>query len=150
MDLLLWRHAEAEQASPDLERRLTQKGEEQAKAMAQWILRHAPSDLKILVSPARRCQQTAEALEIPFSTCVPLGLSGLPADIVRLANWPDGDGAVLIVGHQPALGRTASLLLAGIESDWVIKKGGLWWLSSRRQDNGYQAYLRCALSAQFI
>ena len=35
MDLLLWRHAEAEDGEDDLKRRLTQRGEKQARAMAK-------------------------------------------------------------------------------------------------------------------
>ena len=31
MELILWRHAEAEEGYPDLERALTEKGHEQAK-----------------------------------------------------------------------------------------------------------------------
>ena len=34
MELILWRHAEAEDGYPDLERALTEKGHEQAKKMA--------------------------------------------------------------------------------------------------------------------
>ncbi len=150
MDLLLWRHAEAEDGPIDLERRLTAKGERQALVMAKWILRQAPGDLKIWASPARRCQDTAAALNVAYSTSATLGITGRPADIVCQANWPEGSGSVLIVGHQPTLGRTASLLLTGTEFDWAIKKGGLWWLSTRERENGDHTYLRCALSARFI
>ena len=34
MDLILWRHAEAEPGEPDLERALTPKGVKQARRMA--------------------------------------------------------------------------------------------------------------------
>ena len=34
MELLLWRHAEAEDGFPDAERRLTPRGEQQAQRMA--------------------------------------------------------------------------------------------------------------------
>ncbi len=34
MDLLLWRHAEAEDGTPDLKRKLTPRGEKQARQMA--------------------------------------------------------------------------------------------------------------------
>ncbi len=40
MDLILWRHAEAEKANPgsdDLTRALTAKGEKQATRMAAWL-----------------------------------------------------------------------------------------------------------------
>ncbi len=40
MDLLLWRHAEAEDGDDDLKRRLTARGEKQARTMATWITCH--------------------------------------------------------------------------------------------------------------
>ena len=68
MDLLLWRHAEAEDGEDDMKRRLTQRGEKQARVMAKWIRAHQPRDMRIIVSPAVRTQQTAEALKLPFET----------------------------------------------------------------------------------
>ncbi|MEQ1658387.1 MAG: histidine phosphatase family protein, partial [Hylemonella sp.] len=65
MDLLLWRHAEAHEAQPggdDLVRALTPRGEKQAARMAGWLDRQLPEGARILVSPARRTEQTALAL----------------------------------------------------------------------------------------
>ena len=76
MDLLLWRHAEAEDGFPDLQRKLTARGEKQARKMADWILEHAPKNLRIVVSPALRCQQTAQALGRPFETERRIGTDG--------------------------------------------------------------------------
>ena len=59
MELILWRHAEAEDGYPDLERALTEKGHEQAKKMADWLKSRLPKDTQVLVSPAKRAQQTA-------------------------------------------------------------------------------------------
>ena len=137
MDLLLWRHAEAEDGFPDATRRLTPRGEKQAQRMARWILAHAPKNLRIVASPATRCQQTAAALGLPFETDQRLSTSGNVADLLAVAGWPEsaakaGDRqprAILIVGHQPTLGRTAASLLSGHEEGWEIKKGALWWLT---------------------
>ena len=52
MDLLLWRHAEAEQGMPDSKRQLTARGEKQAALMARWIKANAPKRLRIVASPA--------------------------------------------------------------------------------------------------
>ena len=71
MDLILWRHAEAfelREGENDLERALTPKGERQAQRMAQWLNQHLPASTKVLASPARRTQQTAQALERRFKT----------------------------------------------------------------------------------
>ncbi|WP_204271061.1 histidine phosphatase family protein, partial [Escherichia coli] len=64
MDLILWRHAEAEVIAPgqdDLQRALTPKGERQARRMAAWLNHRLPATTRVLVSPALRCRQTAEA-----------------------------------------------------------------------------------------
>src|SRR6478752_4097926 len=68
MDLILWRHCEAEAGEPDLGRRLTPKGQKQAERMADWLERHLPDSSRILVSPADRAQQTAQALPRRFRT----------------------------------------------------------------------------------
>ena len=117
MDLLLWRHAEAEDGIPDLKRKLTPRGEKQAQQMAAWLKAHAPTDLRIVASPAKRCQQTAQALDLPFDTDLRLGPGNSVNDLLAAIDWPDGgeagQHAVLVVGHQPTLGRTAALLLSG-------------------------------------
>src|SRR5512137_45364 len=118
MDLLLWRHAEGEDGADDLKRRLTQRGEMQARVMAKWIREHQPKDLRIIVSPAVRTQQTAEALKMPFETQRKIGPDACVSELVAASGWPQASGAVLIVGHQPSLGRLASLLLAGHEAEW--------------------------------
>jgi phosphohistidine phosphatase, SixA len=42
MELILWRHAEAEDGSPDLERELTGKGHKQAEKMAAFLRPRLP------------------------------------------------------------------------------------------------------------
>lgn len=155
MDLLLWRHAEAEEGTPDLKRKLTARGEKQARQMGEWIKAHGPKQLRVIASPAVRTQQTAKALGLPFETDPRLGpMSGVP-DLLAAVDWPDGgrDGkpgaAVLVVGHQPTLGHTASLLLAGEEADWSIKKGVVWWFSNRVRRGETQTVLRAVIPVEF-
>ena len=150
MDLLLWRHAEAEEGEDDLKRRLTARGEKQAKAMAAWLRAHQPKDLRILVSPAVRTQQTAEALNMPFETHRKLGPDACVSELIAASGWPDAKGAVLIVGHQPGLGRLASLLLGGQEADWSIKKGALWWISNRVRRGETQSVLRAMIPVELL
>lgn len=150
MDLLLWRHAEAEDGDDDLRRRLTERGERQARTMASWILAHRPKDLRIVVSPAVRTQQTAEALQLPFETHRKIGPDTCVSELIATSGWPTASGAVLIVGHQPSLGRLASLLLAGHEAEWSIKKGALWWLSNRVRRNETQTVLRAMIPVELL
>jgi phosphohistidine phosphatase len=150
MDLLLWRHAEAEDGEDDLKRRLTARGEKQARTMAGWIRDHQPKGLRIIVSPAVRTQQTAEALKLPYETVRKIGPEACVSELIAASGWPDATGAVLIVGHQPSLGRMASLLLAGYEAEWTIKKGALWWLSNRVRRGETQTVLRAVIPAELL
>lgn len=152
MELILWRHAEAEESDgslPDAKRRLTARGEKQAKKVALWLQRNLPRKRTVLVSPAERTQQTAHALELPYEIEPRLGLGASAKDLLKAAGWPDRNGAVLIVGHQPTLGRVAALLLGGEEADWPVKKGGVWWFASRERDGETQIVLRAVLNPDF-
>jgi phosphohistidine phosphatase len=153
MDLLLWRHAEAEAGAideVDAERALTLRGERQARVMAQWIRDNQPKQLRIIASPTVRTQQTAAALGLPFETNRKIGPGACVSELIAASAWPTARGAVLIVGHQPSLGRLAALLLSGHESEWTIKKGGLWWLTKRVRAGENQTVLRTAMSTDFL
>ena len=157
-ELLLWRHAEAEDGFPDATRRLTPRGEKQAQRMARWILAHAPQDLRIVVSPTTRCQQTAATLGRPFETDPRLSTCGNATDLLAVAGWPEGATksdnsqarAILIVGHQPTLGQSAAFLLSGKEDDWEIKKGALCWLRHPRFALGGRTELRAYLTPALV
>lgn len=144
MDLILWRHAEAEDGIPDAKRALTPRGEKQAKKMAKWLAKRLPQKVHIVVSPAVRCQQTANALGRKYETSKQVGTASGPNDVLQAAGWPNGGGTVLVVGHQPTLGQVAAQLLADSAADWNIRKGAVWWLAA--QDGGNEAALRAALS----
>ena len=157
MQLILWRHAEAQESSAldsDLKRRLTAHGEKQARAVARWLHERKPKHLSILVSPAVRCQQTAHAMGDAFETDSRLAPDTGVANLLGAARWyeasPRHGGAVLLVGHQPMLGRLAALLLCGQELDWSIKKGGLWWISQRKREDEAQATLRAVINPDLL
>jgi phosphohistidine phosphatase len=127
MDLILWRHADAEDGSPDSARKLTGHGQAQAASVAAWLKPRLPGRCEILVSPAVRARQTAAALGLPYSTSAKVGTDAAAADLLAAAGWPERRGAIVIVGHQPTLGRVAATLLSDKEADWEIAKGALWW-----------------------
>jgi phosphohistidine phosphatase len=149
MDLILWRHAQAEDSEPDAARALTAKGRRQAKKMAAWLDRNLPPDCRILCSPARRTVQTADALGRKYRLHADLGLAGDPKRILELANWPAGPEPVLLIGHQPVLGRLAALLVHGVEADWTIRKGAAWWIAQRERNGEPEVYLKAVMSPQF-
>jgi phosphohistidine phosphatase len=150
VDLILWRHAEAEAGEPDHGRRLTPKGVKQAARMAAWLERHLPDSSRVLVSPADRAQQTAAALGRKFRTVDELAPGGSVAALLAAANWPESREPVLIVGHQPTLGAVASFLLSGEEAYWSVKKGALWWLTNRDRIGSTAVVLRVAIGPEFV
>jgi len=149
-DLLLWRHADAEDGIPDAGRALTKKGLKQAKQVAQWLKPRLPSDCLILASPAKRAQQTASALDMPYTTDRRIGVQADIADLIAASNWPERKGMVILVGHQPTLGQLAARLLSGRPSDWNIRKGALWWFSSRTRYGDTQTVLRAVISPDLL
>ena len=149
MDLILWRHAEAELLADGVDdpmRGLTPKGERHARRVAEWLNRFLPESTRVLVSPALRTQQTAEALGRRFKTLEALGPDGTVEGLLAAARWPDAREPVLVVGHQPTLGLAAAYLMTGPRlaslqeaamTPWSIKKGGIWWMRHRpREDRG--------------
>ena len=150
MDLILWRHADAEDGVPDLERRLTAKGRKQAAHAAAWLKQRLPARYALIASPAARAQQTAEALGEKIRTVAALAPGASPRQIVEAAEWPDRDGTVIVVGHQPDLGRAAAWLVGGVQAGWSVKKGGLWWISSREREDGNQVLVRAVVSPDLL
>lgn len=152
MELILWRHAEAEDGEPDLARKLTPRGKKQARRAAEWLDRHLPDRTRILVSPAIRAQQTAAALaEIShrkLRTVDAIAPDAGARAVLEAAGWPDAKFPVLVVGHQPTLGQVASLLLSGEIQEWSIRKGGLWWLTTRERDGNGQVLVRAVVSPE--
>ena len=150
MDLILWRHAEAVDGTPDMARKLTAKGEKQAREMAQWLRPRLPKYTRIIVSPAQRTLQTAKALTEEFEILRDLAPGASPTAILAAAQWPDRADAVLVVGHQPGLGMVAATLIADEPIPWSIKKGGLWWLSHRVRGEQAQVVLRAVVSPDLL
>jgi len=145
VDLILWRHADAERGGPDEERTLTVKGRKQAKRVAAWLRERLPRDATVLTSPARRAVETAEALTDRFQTRSLLGTGSSASRFLAAAGWPGSAGVVVAVGHQPTLGRAAALILTGAEADWRFKKGAIWWFEQREEEDGASVALRAVV-----
>lgn len=144
MDLVLWRHAEAqdgEEGCVDLARALTSRGEKQASRMAGWLDRQLPEGARILVSPARRTEQTALALGRKYKLRNEIAPEGSVEQLLELVNWPNARGTTLVIGHQPVLGQTIARLLGIQGSECTVKKGAVWWLRHRQRDGVSQTML---------
>jgi phosphohistidine phosphatase len=130
--LWLLRHAEAEphDARRDDERRLTERGERQARAAGVALARIGVKFEAILFSPKVRARQTAELAAEAWSAQQrkrlrehPPLASGFdaPQALEALAGV-GADGCLLLVGHEPDLSRVAGDLTGGRLD---LKKGGL-------------------------
>lgn len=154
MELVLWRHAEAEIGEPDLGRKLTARGEKQARRVAEWLHAQLPDSARIFVSPATRAQQTAQALADisprKFRTVDRIAPGASVNDVLIAVDWPNAKAPIVVVGHQPTLGEVASFLLTGEASDWPVKKAGVWWLSSRERDGQDQTLVRAVINPDMV
>ena len=153
MDLILWRHAEAEPHAAhgdDLARRLTTKGERQADRMAAWLNRRLPQTTRIVASPAKRTQQTAKALDRSFKTVASIAPGASVDDVLAAARWPDAAEPVLVVGHQPALGAVAARLVAGLDAEWPMKKAAVWWLRVRERGDEEGVFVQAVQGPDFL
>ncbi len=156
MDLILWRHAEAGDhlADPaaDLERPLSPKGERQARRVADWLNQFLPDSARVLTSPALRCQQTVAPLGRRVKKTPALGPDGDVESLLAATRWPDSREAVLVVGHQPTLGRVAAYLMAGetarFGDPWTIKKGSVWWLRHRPREGRAEVQIIAVRTAE--
>jgi phosphohistidine phosphatase len=164
MDLILWRHADAEDgpdfgppsaasssvADADLHRCLSARGHKQASRMAKWIDRTLTSSAKILVSPAMRCEQTVVALGRKYKTCPELAPWSSVDDLLGLVQWPLAKLPVLVVGHQPTLGQVVTRLLGVGGDELSFRKGAIWWLRSRERDGKIQTVVVTVQSSEFL
>lgn len=154
MQLILWRHAEAEDEAPsDMVRKLTGKGQKQAAKMATWVKGQAGGGIKhwrVIASPAVRAKQTADALGLPVETVDALAPDASVDGVLRAANWPQGKDNVIVVGHQPTLGMVAAYLINGVEGYVPVKKGAMWWFESRERDAKPRATLKAMASPDTI
>ncbi len=159
MQLVLWRHAEAEDvAQSDLARNLTARGRRQAQAMAAWFdaqIGGRWEPWEILVSPANRAQQTASAFGKPFKTEPTIAPDTSPERVLAAAGWGQTAGAdsrrgVIVVGHQPTLGMVAAHLIDGASGYVSVKKGAMWWFEVRERDGIAQTVLKGMVTPEMV
>lgn len=138
MDLILWRHADAVPGSDtlaDLDRPLSAKGQRQAERMGEWLNHVLPENARILVSPALRTVQTAEALDRKFKKVAGLAPDSTVDQLLSETRWPTSKEVTVVVGHQPTLGLTAAYLMGAhhvtADQPWRLKKGAIWWIRAK-------------------
>ncbi len=118
--LLIMRHGQAGPGTPDASRALTAQGQEEAACMAAWLAGRDDLDhsrLRLLASPYRRAQQTAEvvakALHCELETLSIITPDDSPLAVVDWLLELDGGALLLLVSHMPLVGALTGLLVEG-------------------------------------
>ena len=150
MELILWRHAEAEDGIgiDDSERALTRKGRRQADRMAAWLRERLEGNWRILVSPARRTLETVDPLGLSFEVTELVGTGSDSRRVIEAAGWPAAE-RVIVVGHQPTLGHVAATLMGG-EGDVAFRKGAVWWFATRARDGRTETVLKAVMNPEML
>jgi phosphohistidine phosphatase len=118
--------------------------------MAAWLNRQLPASTRVLASPARRCQQTAAALERKVKTVAALAPAATVEALLHAVRWPDAREPVLVVGHQPTLGLVAAYLLSAQAQAWSVRKAGVWWLRARDREGEVQVVLHAVTAPDLL
>ena len=120
---MIWllRHGDAEDGSPDSERRLTEKGEEQARIAGSALAAIGAHPALCMSSPKTRALDTARL------ACEALGVEVVIEPALREGPFDPRDLAgdrdeVLLVGHDPDLSMAIHRLTG---AQVRMKKGGL-------------------------
>jgi phosphohistidine phosphatase len=125
MLVFLVRHAHAEKGDPDDLRPLSERGRNEARAVADQLAEHDTPPTLVLTSPLLRARQTAEP--IAHASGAELRVDerlapGLTPDGLLAALDDDEQGPVAVVGHQPDFSEIAFALTG---SDPGFPTGGV-------------------------
>ncbi len=135
MQVILFRHGpaggrDAARWPDDAQRPLSSKGEQRTLAAALGLARLAGDITQIATSPLLRATQTADVLngvlDLPAPPVV-LGALAPGQGYRRVIEWlhaQDSEASVVLVGHEPDLGKLAGVLLFGAPAALPFKKAG--------------------------
>jgi phosphohistidine phosphatase len=124
--LMLFRHAKTEAVEPgkkDLARALVERGGKDAARIGAYMATHALAPDRVLVSPARRAQETWKCLATAFkpapgATTVEKLYGATPHAILAVVKEaPASAHTLLVVGHNPGLHEAALMLIASGDID---------------------------------
>lgn len=150
MELVLWRHAEAEDGPDDLARALTPKGRRQADKMAHWLRGQLPAAVRIVASPAVRTRETADALGLPYVVDQQIAPDATAEQLLAASGWPDGHGVVILVGHNPAISVLAARLAGTEESSVVLRRAAAWWYASKTDGADRRLALKAVMTPSLL
>lgn len=119
--IYLLRHAKSswqDQGVEDFDRRLSKRGREAAKAMADYLSAQRIVPAQILCSPAVRTRETLEHMEAKLDAAIPIRFekgiynADAPSLLRRVRRLSDALSSVMVIGHNPGIERLA-LMLSG-------------------------------------
>jgi phosphohistidine phosphatase len=123
--LYLLRHAKSSWEDPDLddhERPLAPRGERAGRAMARYVREHRIDPELVICSTAQRARMTLDLVADGFPEPAPrvkLDRAVYEADadelLAMLRGVPPATSSAMLVGHQPAIGDLARLLVGADE-----------------------------------
>ncbi|TZF88147.1 SixA phosphatase family protein [Cognatilysobacter lacus] len=124
-EIVLLRHAHAESPTAgqtDADRPLSAEGQAAAEAVGRWLVENGHVPDCVLLSPARRVRETAEAV-LRVTGYVdqreePEIYEATPGTLMEVADRYRECGRVMIVGHNPGLEQLAALLESGQSGDY--------------------------------
>ncbi len=135
MDCILFRHGIAvdrdEWTGDDSERPLTRDGAEKTRQAAAGLLRLGLVPAHVLSSPLARALETAQIIAETFrpgphvQRCDDLVPDAPPDRLLAVLSGLPGESCVICVGHEPHLGKTAGVMVAGKPAAGLsLKKAG--------------------------
>ena len=118
--LMLLRHAKTERAEPgesDRDRKLMQRGREDAPVLGAYMAHHGLVPDLALVSPAARAQETWMLLATVFAKTPRMQIddriyNSSPRNLLQVIAEPRKARRLLVVGHNPSLHEFALQLIA--------------------------------------
>jgi phosphohistidine phosphatase len=120
-ELILLRHAEAQPAPPggeDAVRRLSGRGEQEARDAGKWLEQHGKHPDRVLCSPSERTTATATLAlasihHAPDVQTAEEIYNATPGELLALLDQHLDAKTVLLVGHNPGIERLVALLVEG-------------------------------------
>jgi phosphohistidine phosphatase len=140
MRLILFRHGpagerDAKRWSDDAKRPLTRNGRERTSLAAAGLRRLLGRPGRVAASPLVRARQTAEVLvaaagpEVKIETLEALSPGAPFRETLRWLRDVESGARVILVGHEPHLGKLAGMLLFNsVSATLPLKKAGAVWI----------------------
>lgn len=129
MKVILLRHGAAEDmASSDFERKLVAKGREQAAAVGRFYKKNKLNITRIISSPFLRAQEMASIVareiggDIEVEEDKSVGCGMRAEDALSLMRDCDDNDTLLLVGHEPDMGRLTSFFTGTSGVNFAFKK----------------------------